>query len=255
MSDPFSLTGKRILVTGASATSDIGSTIAQTLAGAGAALILTARGTEALEATRASLPDPDKHTVAPFDLSDMDAIPAWMKALAEGHGPLDGVVHSASHQGYSVLRSVTKAEMDAYMDLNVGAALALVKGLRQKGVAADTASVVFIGSAAGLTGQKARSLYAASKAALISVTKSLALEVAAKGVRVNTVAPAVVMGSMAEKQFALLPPEQKQALDDAHPLGYGQPEDVARAVQYLMSPAARWITGTTLAVDGGFTAA
>lgn len=107
---------------------------------------------------------------------------------------------------------------------------------------------------AGLVGQKGRSLYAASKAALVSVAQSLAVELADRRIRVNVVAPAVVLGSRAEQQFAMLPPEQNAALAAAHPLGFGQPEDVANAAAYLLADSGRWVTGTTLTLDGGFTA-
>ena len=161
------LTGRRILVTGASADSDIGRTIAVTLAEQGARLVLAGRRAAALEETRALLPDPDGHRVASFDLTDLDAIPGWMKGLAADGGPLDGLVHSASVQGYTVLRTMGAADIDRYFRLNTGAAAMLARGFQQKGVAAPGGgSVVYIGSVAGLAGQKGRSLYAASKAGL-----------------------------------------------------------------------------------------
>ncbi len=256
MRNPLDLTGRRILVTGASADSDIGRELCRTLADLGARLTLVGRRAESLEATRALLAGPaDRHACAPFDLTDLDAIPGWMKGLAEAGGPFDGLVHSASEQGYSVLRQVDRARFDRYFTLNVGAALLLARGFQQKGVAAPAGgAIVYVGSAAGRRGQKGRSLYAASKAALHSLTQSLALELADRRIRVNLVAPAVVLGAKADKQFAMLPAEQKAALDAAHPLGYGAPQDVADAVAYLLADSARWVTGTALAVDGGFTA-
>lgn len=254
--NPLDLSGRRVLVTGASADSDIGLAICRMLAGLGARLTLVGRRPEPLAATQAQLDDPDRHLVAPFDLADLDAIPAWFKGLAADGGPFDGMAHSASVQGYSVLRQINRAQIESYMDFNVGSALMLARGFQQKGVcAADGGSVALIGSVAGLAGQKGRSLYAASKAALSAVARSLALELADKKIRVNVVAPAVVLGAKAEKQFAMLPPEQNAALAAAHPLGYGRPDDVATATAFLLSGAGRWITGVTLPLDGGFTAA
>jgi 3-oxoacyl-[acyl-carrier protein] reductase len=247
------LSGRRVLVTGASHDSDIGRTICVALAELGATLLLTGRREEQLEATRALLPRRDTHVVAPADLSQLDAIPAWIKQVAAGQA-LHGIVHAASFQGYSVLRGIDQAAFDRYFHLNVGAAILLGRGLRQKGVAGDGASLVLIGSVAGLRGQKGRTLYAASKAALVAATRSMALELASEKIRVNCVAPAVVLGSRAEEQFALLPAEQRAALDAAHPMGYGAPSDVAGAVAFLLSSASAWITGVTLPVDGGFTA-
>lgn len=254
--NPLDLSGRRILVTGASADSDIGLAICRMLAGLGARLTLVGRRAEQLEATRAQLHAPERHLVAPFDLADLDAIPPWVKGLAATEdGPFAGLAHSASVQGYSVLRQVNRAQIESYMDFNVGSALMLARGFQQKGVFADGGgSVVLIGSVAGIAGQKGRSLYAASKAALSAVARSLALELADKKIRVNVAAPAVVLGAKAEKQFAMLPAAQNAALAAAHPLGYGRPDDVAGAVAFLLSDAARWITGVTLALDGGFTA-
>lgn len=255
MRNPLDLTGRRVLVTGASSDSDIGRELCRTLAELGAALTLVGRRADALEATRALLAEPERHSVAPFDLTDLDAVPGWMKGLAAADGPFHGLVHSASEQGYSVLRQVNRAQFERYFTLNVGAALMLARGFHQKGVfAPGGGSIVYVGSVAGLKGQKGRSLYAASKAALVSVAQSLALELADRRIRVNVVAPAVVLGAKAEKQFAMLPTEQNAALAAAHPLGYGTPQDVADAVAYLLADSGRWITGTALPVDGGFTA-
>lgn len=254
MRNPLDLTGRRILVTGASADSDIGRTICLTLADLGARLVLVGRRPEPLEATRAQLGAPDRHQAAPFDLGDLDAVPGWMKGLAETGGPFHGLVHSASVQGYSVLKTVTRAQIDRYFTVNVGAALMLARGFQQRGVAAEPGAVVLIGSVAGLTGQKGRSLYAASKAALVSLAQSLALELAPRRLRVNAVAPAVVRGARAEQQFAMLSPAGNAALAAAHPLGYGIPQDVADAVAFLLADSSRWITGVTLPLDGGYTA-
>ncbi|HYD64583.1 SDR family oxidoreductase [Azospirillum sp.] len=254
MRNPLALTGRRILVTGASSDSDIGRALCLTLADLGARLVLVGRRREPLEETRALLPSPDDHIVAAVDLADLDAIPGWMARLADDGGPFSGLVHAASVQGYSPLRRIDRAQVDRYFTLNVGSGLMLARGLQRKGVAAVPAAIVFVGSVAGLTGQKGRALYAASKAALASATQTLALELADREIRVNGVAPGIVAGRRAEQQFALLTAEQNAGLKAAHPLGFGQPQDVADAAAFLLSDASRWITGVMLPLDGGYLA-
>jgi NAD(P)-dependent dehydrogenase (short-subunit alcohol dehydrogenase family) len=249
-----SLAGRRILVTGASADSAIGLAICTQLAELGAELILVGRRAEQLEQTRQLITAPERHCVAPMDLGQLDGIAAQIKALAQAGGVLHGIVHSASFQGYSALSRISAEQFDQYFHVNVAAPLMLAKGLRQKGVSAPAASMVFIGSVAGLRGQKARSLYAASKAALVSLTQSLALELADRSIRVNCIAPAVVSGPKADEQMKLLAAPQREALLAAHPLGLGMPMDVAQATAFLLSDASRWISGATLPVDGGFLA-
>ena len=141
-----------------------------------------------------------------------------------------------------------------YYLINVGAPMALARWLSRRGVAAENASMVLIGSAAGLRGMKGRALYASSKAALVGLTKSLALEFVKRRIRVNCIAPAIIKGSKSDGQFAMLSEEQNKALLAVHPMGLGQPHNVADAVVFLLSDMASWITGVVLPVDGGFVA-
>jgi NAD(P)-dependent dehydrogenase (short-subunit alcohol dehydrogenase family) len=247
------LLGKRILVTGASADSDIGLAICQCLAAAGAQLILVGRREAQLAETRCQLPG-SEHVVAPFDLTQLATIVDWLKELTSLHGPLEGLVHSASFQGYSPLRSIKPTTIQSYFDINFSAAVMLLSALTKSAVASDGASVVMVSSAAGKRGLKARCLYAASKAALLSLTKSAALELADRGIRVNAVIPAIVAGSKSDKQFAMLGEQLSRQLVAQHPLGLSTPEDVAKAVCFLLSDESRRMTGSEFTVDGGFLA-
>lgn len=251
-----SLANKRYLITGASADSDIGLAICQTLANAGANLLLVGRREESLQQTLTSLSNSSSqhHMVSAFDLSDLDALDAWFKKVVADFGALDGIVHSASFQGYSPLNMIKPKHIQQYFDVNFSAALLLIANMAKKRHHNSGASAVIIGSAAGLKGLKARSLYASSKAAVSALVKSLALELADKKIRVNCVAPALVSGAKAEQQFAMLNEQQANELKQAHPLGLSNPEDVANAVGFLLSDLSANVTGSTLAVDGGFLA-
>ncbi len=252
MTSPFDLTGRRILVTGASA--GIGRQTAIELSRLGAEVVLVARNAARLAETYAQL-EGAGHSCEAFDLNDTDSIPAKLRAIAKESGALHGVVHCAGIQRTRPLRALESSDMEEVMRVNVTAGLLLAKGFRQKGVCGAGGSIVFVSSVMGIVGNAALSVYSASKGALISMTRSLALELAREGIRVNCVAPAFVHTEMFAEMQTLLTPEQIAEIEKAHPLGVGEPEDVAYAVAYLLSPAAKWVTGSTLVADGGYTLA
>jgi NAD(P)-dependent dehydrogenase (short-subunit alcohol dehydrogenase family) len=130
----------------------------------------------------------------------------------------------------------------------------LAKGFRQKGVRAEDSSLVFVSSVMGLTGAAARAAYCASKGAVIAMTKAIALELASENIRCNCVAPAFVRTKMLDELVAATGPDQIAAVEARHPLGFGDPRDVSNAIAYLLSPMSQWTTGTTITVDGGYTA-
>jgi 3-oxoacyl-[acyl-carrier protein] reductase len=253
MRNPMDLSGRTVLVTGAS--SGIGRETSVVLAELGASLVLTGRRREELDRTAAALP-PGGHHVEPFDLADLDAIPSWIKGLAERTGPLDDLVHSAGVHFTLPLRATATRQYADLMRVNVDAAFFLAKGFRQKGVrrAGSRSGIVLLSSVMGLIGQTGIAAYSASKGALVSMARSLALELAREGIRVNCVAPGVVRTRMAENAEQVLTSEQYQAIEALHPLGIGTPRDAAHAIAFLLAESGRWITGTTLVVDGGYTA-
>jgi NAD(P)-dependent dehydrogenase (short-subunit alcohol dehydrogenase family) len=245
------LAGRRVLVTGAS--SGIGRAASIFLSGLGADIVLCARDVKRLTQTKSAM-SRGNHQAVPYDLtSDQDGIPGWIKGLA-GEGPFNGLVHCAGVEKTLPANMTDNKAFQSIFQINVQAALMLARGIRQKSCHALPCSLVFVSSVAAMTGQPGRSLYCASKGALDAAARSLAVEFANKGIRVNTVAPGQVQTEMDEQVKAKIGKEGYQKIVDAHPLGLGKPEDVAAAIAFLLSDASRWITGTNLVVDGGYTA-
>lgn len=251
MCNPMSLEGKRILVTGAS--SGLGRACAEMISRLGGEVVLVARDETRLQQTLERLKGTG-HRLEVFDLYDVEAIPGWLKGLAEGGKPLDGLVHSAGIQITIPIKIMKFTEYERLMTINLTAAYFLAKGFRQRGVCRAPASLVFLSSIAGIAGQTALSAYCASKAALQGLSRSLALEFAREGVRVNCVSPGLVETEMAEAMNKGLTSDQLEGIISGHPLGLGRPEDVAHAVAFLLANTGRWITGSNLVIDGGYTA-
>jgi NAD(P)-dependent dehydrogenase (short-subunit alcohol dehydrogenase family) len=255
VTSPFSLAGRRILITGASA--GIGRACARVVAELGAKVIVNGRNEQRLAETLAQIPaqgSGEGHSAAPFDLSDADSIPAWVKKLAED-GPLSGIVHCAGVQSSKPVRGVDAAYFDQVMQANLLSALMLARGFRQKGCRADAGgAMVLTASVAAFIGQPGNVVYSASKGGLVSATRGLALELLRDNIRVNCLAPAMVETEMMERFRQTTTKEQFDRIIDAHPMGFGKPEDVAHAAAFLLSDAARWINAVCLPVDGGYLA-
>jgi NAD(P)-dependent dehydrogenase (short-subunit alcohol dehydrogenase family) len=251
MINPMDMSGKTILVTGAS--SGIGSETCRCLSELGGRIVLVSRNREKLIQTLSSLEGAGHH-FEQFDLDRVDEIPEWMSGLSKTIGPLDCLVHSAGISLTQPIRIWKSSDTEKLFKINVYAGLALAKGFRQKSIHGQNASIVFISSAVGIIGQPGLSVYSASKAAVIGATRCLALELAQDGIRVNCVAPGVVKSEMLESSRNVVLTEiQINALAGQHPLGFGKPRDVANSIAFLLSDSSRWITGTTLTVDGGYT--
>jgi NAD(P)-dependent dehydrogenase (short-subunit alcohol dehydrogenase family) len=252
MTNPLELSGRTILVTGAS--SGIGRETAVLLSELGARVILAARNTERLNQTLALL-TPGEHRVETLDVTELDEIAGWMKRVTAQTGPLSGLVHSAGiHPGALPVSLLTSKKLDDVFHANVSSAIILAKAFRQKGCHANGSSIVFLTSVSAVAGATGLSAYAASKAALLGLTKSLAIEFAPAGIRVNSVAPGFVRSEMTEKIKSALTQVQYDAIVALHPMGIGFPRDVANGIAFLLAETGRWVTGATLVIDGGYTA-
>ncbi len=249
--NPLSMAGKTVLLTGAS--TGIGRATAQLLAGLGARIILNGRNESALQETRQMLAG-GGHELAPFDMAKTDELSAWVTSLTQQYGYLDGFVHCAGVQITRSVRTFEQSFFDQTMHVNLASALAIVKGFRQKRDRTKQGSIVLVASIAGLIGQAGNIVYGASKAGLMSATRGLAMELLRDNIRVNCVAPALIATDMAEKTKASMTEAQFQHILNQHPMGIGQPADVANAIAFLLSDAAQWVNAVTLPVEGGYLA-
>ena len=247
--NPMNMQDRFILVTGAS--SGIGRATSILLSRLGARLILVGRNLDHLFETEKQL-EGDDHRVSQFDLTDVTRIAGWLKELVADRREISGLVHCAGIQIVSPIQFLKIQDIDTLLDVNLRSCFGLAKGFRQKRVGAQNGSIVFLSSIMALVGQRGTSAYCASKGAIVALTRALALELAP--MRVNCVAPGTVETPMTEKFRSQLTQEQFEEVIKMHPLGLGGAMDVAHAIAFLLADTARWITGTTLVVDGGYSA-
>ena len=240
----FDLTGKNALVTGASG--GIGADIARGLHAAGASVGLSGTRVEPLEALATELGE--RAYVLPCNLSDMEAVEALPKQAAEAMGSVDILVNNAGITRDNLFLRMSDDEWNSVINVNMTATFKLCKGVMRSMMKARWGRIVNISSIVGTTGNPGQANYAASKAGMIGMSKSLAYEVASRGITVNAVAPGFITTAMTDK----LNDDQKGAIMTQIPAGrMGNPEEIASAVLYLASTEAGYVTGTTLHVNGG----
>jgi len=250
MFNPMNLSGKRILVTGAS--SGIGLSCAVIAAKLGATLMLIGRNRDRLDESLSKL-DGGGHIAIPFDLSNLEAVESLFEIACEGGKKLHGLVHAAGIRPALPIQSVSVAQMQAVMLTNYWAFLELTKNFSKKKYSAG-GSIVAISSVSALAGWPGGSLYCGSKGALDASMRALSLELVPKKIRVNSVAPSNIRTPMYDVGTDTASTDNRAVLIAKQPLGLGEPEDVAQAVAFLLSDSSRFITGTQLVVDGGYLA-
>lgn len=239
--------GANILVTGA--TGGIGGAAARACASAGAHVIATGRRSDALEACLQRLPG-DGHTCFAADLRSEDDVAALVARTPE----LAGLVHAAGSLQLAPFRAMPATRWDAQMEADLGGPVRLVRHLLRAGRIREGASLVFVTSIAARRGTLGHAAYAAAKAAVEGWARSLAIELAPRRVRVNCVAPGWVDTELSRGVARQIGDEAVAGHLASYPLGAGTTEDVAGAIVFLLGSGARWITGQTLAVDGGLSA-
>ena len=240
--NPFTLTGKLILVTGAS--SGIGWGTALACAKMGATVILNGRNTERLNEVMKLMPE-GGHRVMAADLSDRDAV----KSMAVDMPKLDGIVMCAGVANRVPCKAVTQEDIDFVMRTNIEAPMLLQAELLAKKKVNKGASIVFVASRAYESPSMGNAIYSASKGAVVSYAKCLALELASRQIRVNCICPGMVWTDMITN---VLNEEDLKIAEQNYPLKrFGQVDDVANLAIYLLSGASSWMTGGAIDISGG----
>ncbi len=240
----FDLSGKIALVTGASG--GIGGAIARAIHAQGGSVALSGTRREALDSLAAELGE--RVAVCPADLRQTDAAEALVTAAEAALGPLSILVNNAGFTRDMLALRMQDADWQSVLDVDLSAPFRLIRSSLRGMLKRRAGRIINIASIVGVTGNAGQSNYAAAKAGMIGMTKSLAQEVGSRGVTVNVIAPGFVETAMTD----VLKDEQKTALLGSIPLGrMGKPQDIAAAAVYLSSDEAAWVTGATLHVNGG----
>ena len=245
MYNPFSLEGKAILVTGAS--SGIGRGICTDISKMGAIVHLLARNEQRLNETLQQM-EGVGHQLHQVDICDKEGVIELIDSLP----PLDGVVLCAGIIKTMPVKNISEDALEEIFNTNIMADIRMVSRMLKKKKLKKGASVVFISSVSTFNVKVGNSLYSATKGAVNSFAKAMALEVSKQGMRVNCIQPGFVPSSIlssgAIEEDAFL-----KFYAERHPLGFGTPSDIANGCIYLLSDASRWVTGSIFTLDGGYT--
>jgi len=240
----FDLTGKTALITGASG--GIGGAIARALHGAGATVGLSGTREEPLNALATELGE--RAHVLPCNLSDPAAVDALPKQAIDAMGGVGILVNNAGITRDQVFMRMSDDDWQSVIDINLTATMRLCRGVMRPMMKARWGRIVNISSIVGATGNPGQANYAAAKAGMVGMTKSIAYEVASRGITANCIAPGFIATAMTDK----LTDDQKAKINGQIPAArMGTPEEIAAATLYLAAPEAGYVTGATLHGNGG----
>ena len=242
----FSLNGKKALITGA--TGGIGGAIAKSFYGAGASIAISGSNIEKLSAVSDQWSEKERIFPIACDLSDLATVETLVKQAEEKLGYLDVLVCNAGVTRDNLALRMKDDEWQQVIDVNLTASFRLARAAIKGMLKRRSGRIIFVTSVVGWTGNAGHANYCASKAGLTGMAKSLALEVASRGITINCIAPGFIATNMTDG----LNDEQKGKITTNIPLGrMGSSEDIATGALYLASDAASYITGQTLHINGG----
>lgn len=251
--NPFSLESKVIVISGAA--SGIARQCAISCSKMGAKLILLDLNEDGLKETMTMVERPEEHFWACVNLLEYEKVAEIVKDAVLKVGRINGVLNCAGISTTNLFKLTKPEELDKFFKVNVYTGYFLTQECCKMGnLSKEGGSVVFFSSVAGSFGEVGKSTYGMTKAALLNLAKHLACEYARKKVRVNSISPGAICTPINMNLPHMKDPEKRAALEAQHLLGLGETTDIANACIYLLSDASRWVTGTNLFVDGGFSA-
>ncbi len=243
------LANKRILISGA--TGGLGRAILDHVYQMGASITLVGRNHEKMKDATSGY-DPSRIEIYRLELDESADIDPFVQEMKSGKVFFDGFVHAAGIELTQPMRRNTREDFLKFFRINSLFAFDLIGRFQAKRLWQKGGSIVIISSIMGLLGDRGKTVYCASKGGIESFVKAAALELAEGGVRINSVCPGLVNTPMLDNIFVDLPEDMRQNLIAGYPLGLGKPEDIANLCGFLLSDKARWITGTSVVIDGGF---
>lgn len=244
MENPFSLEGKTILITGAS--SGLGRSTAIQCSKMGAKVVLVARNEERLKETMSNLVG-DGHMYYCVNLINKEAYSEFVDSIPV----LNGIVYCAGITRTKPVKYIKEEDINDVFQTNIISSMQITQLVLKKKKIAKRGSIVFISSIDTFNVNKGNSIYSASKGAVNSFAKVLALELSSQNITVNCIQPGFIPSGFLSA--GAITPEQLEEEQKRYPLGFGEPEDIANGAVYLLSDAAKWITGSIITIDGGVT--
>jgi NAD(P)-dependent dehydrogenase (short-subunit alcohol dehydrogenase family) len=221
----------------------------------GANVILFGRNPDRLNDTLNCMDNISNHLVYSVDLREYNKVEELIKEIVLQKGKMHGLVNCAGISNTLPLKMITPDKMDDFFHNNVLSSINITRFVtKQSSFSEEGGSVIFISSVMGTVGESGKTLYGLTKGALIAASKSIAIELANKKIRVNCISPGVVETPLSQKAVYSQNEESLTKIKNYHPLGLGQTDDVANACVFLLSDASKWITGINLFVDGGYSA-